>query len=511
LYGSRNWNPESHALSQGLGERLDVPQEWNEGAAPAWPVRAVAVGSKDCIANGDLIADGVPYAATFDGIIEACIIKQNPDDVLWTKVSDYQNCNVQRMYAFVILAMANDDGISVDRILRAFVGVGPVISFHKSDGVFNGVCTVTSATWQLVLFDGTRNAQQFALQAFNAIAGPQDFGGISTNPFWFDASTVAMAKMIGDGQAAGMRLMCVGHSYGGAVACLVAARNRQADALRAVVYMTFGCPKIGDLRFVNVLQTCKGICISNDGDIVTILPPDAKTLAPILPLFPAFDLLLWARWHRPMPQALLFPDGHFQPNAQVPTDTATILALVADVIAQQNFDPVTQHFLVGYVGRLYARCPDCCFPNQDPVCAEILIANPVLALTSAKRNPRGLILRPGVEIIVPDGTTCLKAIPLAAGVLHTLHPAANVHWYKFAVSVASHVADLTYPDFATAADLTAQAFRFPCGGSSFDSADLGATGLGTLHYVSSDVVGGYILLRVNYATGSSAPFTVQVT
>jgi pimeloyl-ACP methyl ester carboxylesterase len=416
LYGSRNWNPESHALSQGLGERLDVPQEWNEGAAPAWPVRAVAVGSKDCIANGDLIADGVPYAATFDGIIEACIIKQNPDDVLWTKVSDYQNCNVQRMYAFVILAMANDDGISVDRILRAFVGVGPVISFHKSDGVFNGVCTVTSATWQLVLFDGTRNAQQFALQAFNAIAGPQDFGGISTNPFWFDASTVAMAKMIGDGQAAGMRLMCVGHSYGGAVACLVAARNRQADALRAVVYMTFGCPKIGDLRFVNVLQTCKGICISNDGDIVTILPPDAKTLAPILPLFPAFDLLLWARWHRPMPQALLFPDGHFQPNAQVPTDTATILALVADVIAQQSFDPVTQHFLVGYVGRLYARCPDCCFPNEDPVCAEILIANPVLALTSAKRNPRGLILRPGVPL--PDGSTCELALTLALDTQH---------------------------------------------------------------------------------------------
>ena len=99
--------------------------------------------------------------------------------------------------------------------------------------------------------------------------------------------------------------------------------------------MTFGCPKVGDMRLVHVLQTCTGICISNDGDIVTILPPDAKTLAPILALFPGFDLLLWARWHRPVPQVLLFPDGHFQPNAQVPTDTATILALVADVVASK--------------------------------------------------------------------------------------------------------------------------------------------------------------------------------
>jgi pimeloyl-ACP methyl ester carboxylesterase len=506
LYGSRSWNPESHALAQGLGERLDVPQKWNEGAAPAWPVRAVAVGSKDCIANGDLIADGVPYAATFDGIIEACIIKQNPDDVLWTKVSDYQNCNVQRMYAFVILAMANDDGISVDRILRAFVGAGPVISFHKSDGVFNGVCTVTSATWQLVLFDGTRNAQQFALQAFNAIAGPQDFGGISTNPFWFDASTVAMAKMIADGQAAGMRLMIAGHSYGGAVACLVAARNRQADELRKVVYMTFGCPKIGDMRFVNVLQTCTGICISNDGDIVTILPPDAKTLAPINPLFPALDLTVWARWHRPVPQALLYPDGHFQPNAQVPTDTATMLALVADVIAQQSFDPVTQHFLVGYVGRLYARCPDCCFPNEDPVCHEIQIANPVLALTSAKRNPAGLIFRPGVTI--PPLGTCLNPVLLSTGVLHTVFIPFGIWWIAFDVAALDWIADLTLPSWATSNSNTAFSHQAPCGSAEIADVDLAFDGTGVLNWSAGQAASGRIWIQFINAQSGGRDITV---
>lgn len=430
LYGSRNWNPESHDLAQGLGERQDVPQVWIEGVAPAWPVARAAVGSPDCIADGDLLERAVPYAATFDGIIETCLVKQSADDILWTRVSDFQNCNLQRMYAFVLLSMANDDAISVDRVLRNFVGAGPTISFTPSNGIFNGCTTVTSATWQLVLLDGTRNAQQFALQAFNSVAGPQDFGGMSTNPFWFDASSVAQAKMLADGQAAGMRLMLVGHSYGGAVAAILAARNRQADANRKIVFLTFGCPKIGDGRFVQLLQECSGLCISNDGDLVTILPPDRKTLAPILLLFPLFPLMLWTEWQRPMPQTLLEPDGTMLPNAQVPTDTATILTLVTQVLTEQNLDPITQHFLVAYTGRLFNRCPDCCPPNDDDVCNEIILSNPVLSFTAALRAAPGLIFGPGVPIVVP-GSTCENAIVQAIGTIHDYNvPALQSLWVR---------------------------------------------------------------------------------
>jgi pimeloyl-ACP methyl ester carboxylesterase len=391
LYGSRSWQPESHEMAQGLGERLDVAQPWVEGNAPAWPAKAQAVGSPDCIASGALIDDAIPYGATFDGLIEACVFKQDPDIELWTKVSDYANCNVERMYAFVLLAMTNDDAGTINSVLRAFVGPGPAISFRKSNGIFNGITTVTSNSWQLVLIDGTRNAQQLALQAFYAIAGPQDFGGLSTNPFWFDASTVCMDKMVADGQTADMRIMLVGHSYGGAVACLAAARNRQASGNRKINFLTYGCPKIGDERLVNLLQRCNGLNISNDGDLVTILPPDRYLLAPLIPLFPLVPIFLWANWKRPMPQALLRPDGTLDANAPTPTDSSTLITLITQVVTFQQIEPILQHFLIEYLGRLYNRCPDCCFPCEDEVCEEIIMSNPVLSWTTAAKAQRGLV------------------------------------------------------------------------------------------------------------------------
>lgn len=383
-----------------------------------------------------MIEHGVPYAATFDGIIETCLVKQSADEILWTRVSDFQNCNLQRMYGFALLSMSNDDAPALERVLRNFVGPGPVISFTPSNGIFNGCTTVTSSTWQLVLLDGTRNAQQFALQAFNAIAGPQDFGGFSTNPFWFDASNIAQAKMLADGQAAGMRLMIVGHSYGGAVASIIAARNRQADAGRKIVYLTFGCPKVGDVRFVNLLLQCTGLCISNDGDLVTILPPDRNTLAPILALFPLIPLYLWENWRRPMPQQLLDAAGNIKLNAQTPTDTTTILALTTQVLAQQNLDPITQHFLVAYTGRLFNRCPDCCPPNDDDVCNEIILSNPVLSFTSPLRGDGGLIFGPGVPIPVND--ICDRAITIALGDVVVLpENLTTTRWWKVAVPSAT--------------------------------------------------------------------------
>jgi pimeloyl-ACP methyl ester carboxylesterase len=337
------------------------------------------------------------------------------------------------MYDFVILAMSNDDAPSVTRVLREFVGPGPTIQFLPSNGIYNGCTTVVSSTWILVLFDGTRNAQQAALQAFNAVLGPQDFGGLSTNPFWFESSTIGMQKMQLAGQTPLMRVMCVGHSYGGAVACLVAARNKQADAHRTVHFLTLGCPKIGDTRFVRLLQTCNGLNLANDGDLVTVLPPDRHTLIPLLPFFPGIGLLVWAQWQRALPSALLRSDGSLLPNQQTRTDTATIATLVAQVLAQQALDPIIQHFLVAYGNRLFARCPDCCFPTDDDICEDIIVSNPVIGFTTAAKPERGLVFRPGVPIIV-DGTTCAKAFSFVVGqVLDFGDTTPTPQWWKIVV------------------------------------------------------------------------------
>lgn len=420
LYGSRSWYPESHALAQGLGERLDNAQPWFAGQPPAWPVRSTFVGSPECIASGEMLANAIDYNETFDGIIDACIIKQNPEDVLWSKLSDYNNCNVQRMYTFVIMAIANDDENAIRSVLTAFLGVGPAIAYHPSNGVFNGVVTVTSATWQLVIINGTENAQQFALQAFVVPLGPLNFGGFSTSPFWYAASDSVVGKMLADGQTAAMRLMIVGHSYGAVVGLICAARNRQADVGRKINFLTFGCPKIGDRRLVELVESCAGLNIANEGDIVTILPPDRYLLAPLIPLFPLLPLYLWQEWERPKPQVLLRPDGSMEANLPTPMDTVTILALVTQMLAMGELDPVVPHYTITYNGRLFARCPDCCFPCVDEVCEQIIVSNPVLAWTMPRRARTGLIWGPGVPIAIPDGSTCLLAIPLALATTYSV-------------------------------------------------------------------------------------------
>lgn len=416
LYGSKNWHPENHPIEQGLGESLEAKQRWRKGNLPAWPVRVTAVGDADCIAGGERVADGFAVEDSYDGILPACILPQDPFEFLWSVVSDFDNCLVQRVYAFIIVAMINDDENAVRKVIVDWLGDGPTIAFHPQRGVWNGITTITTPSWQVVIMDGTRNAQQFALQGFAFVAGPTNFGTFSTAPLWYQAADRAIATMQDDNFPLTGKLMCVGHSYGGAVASLVAAKNRAWLAEKEIRYLTFGMPKLGDSRIVDLVNKCQGLGIINEGDLVTILPPDAYLLAALVPLFPLLPLPLYTEWERVKPQSFLRDDGVLIPERLPGTDTVTLLQLVTRVITQQQIDPIEQHYMVSYLARLQLRCPECAFPCEEVVCEEIRVQNPVLALTVPPNPKIGRIVFNQPSSIMP-GETCLGALDWPLGVV----------------------------------------------------------------------------------------------
>ena len=73
-----------------------------------------------------------------------------------------------------------------------------------------------------------------------------------------------------------------GHSRGGALAVLTANRMRQSGLNPSAVY-TFGCPRVGDIRFAESVKT-PHFRFANVGDLIPKLPPRRKYRPVVSPL-----------------------------------------------------------------------------------------------------------------------------------------------------------------------------------------------------------------------------------
>lgn len=74
------------------------------------------------------------------------------------------------------------------------------------------------------------------------------------------------------------KVLCIGHSLGGAVAQMDAVflRNKLPKRIR-VQYVGFGVPRVGDSRWASVVESKLGnsqVHVTNDDDIVPHTPPE---------------------------------------------------------------------------------------------------------------------------------------------------------------------------------------------------------------------------------------------
>jgi len=365
--GSKIWLDKNHSFEQGQGEILTATQVYDDGRVPHPIPLALRVGNAECIESGERQGDALTPENTYNGFPVQCFLAIDPDIRPFIESENVITCVIQRLFARVIEFQYADATQRIDDLIHAFFGVNVVITHHAENGVFPSCVTIKSPGWSIVSLDGTRNFTQLAFQAMDSLAGPTDQGNYGTMETWLNASMMISRYMRDDELPTDTPIMLAGHSYGGAVACVLAVRLRNEQPTRRINLLTFGCPKPGDQRMINILATCNQFHLANFDDIVTVVPPDLRELEPFEFILGRNTINALARW-RP-------PSRVFRQNEQgVIVDLATpdIGSLVLGNIINRIFDgnfspPITGHTIEEYFRRITLRCPGGNWPINEQV------------------------------------------------------------------------------------------------------------------------------------------------
>jgi hypothetical protein len=484
--GSRNWYDKNHIIEQGLGEDISTSPRWNAGQIPAAPPLPIVVGSLDCIRDGETIEHSIVASDLIDGFSPLCY---GPEERLpiWREISAYARCVMQRFWATVICHCYNDDLANIEEIVSDLIGNIATIKLHKGNSVFPTLVTIVTPEWSAIAYSGTSNFQQFALQALYSLAGPVNFGVLSTMPLWYDSATRGIQFLEDDGYVLGTPVFCCGHSYGAASALITAARIRAAHSTAFIRFLAFGCPKIGDLRLQTLISRCGGYSIENTGDIVTFVPFNELQIWAFLGIFNPLQLLLMTKWQSPPYRFLQHEDGRLLPREDDRVTSGDVGAVLTAAFNAIQLSPILPHRIASYEARAKLRCNEVSWPINESVLADYDLC---------------------LEI---DGKTCEASITLETGVMHSLTAEPGSNWYKFVVDVAFHFATIAYPDFATSDTATAFSLRGPCNGVTVDEAHLNIDGSGFPVWFDTDVFDGFVWLNLTLAGSVSHPFTVEVT
>lgn len=439
---SRDWNDKNWPHDVRLGEVVDAKHAYYRGDAPTVPPLNRSVGNAECIQLGDRVSEGVPSVDLIDGFAPACMI-----DDAWARVSSYNQCATRRVYASLIVQLYAFDDESIHATIAGWLGdlLAPdeyTVKVRHHVGVMPGIITIVTPGWTVFVLDGTSNFQEIALQAFAFAQAPANFGIIGTVPLYYQAASYLLNALETDGMVAGNPVMSVGHSYGGAVALVTAARLRWPDPQRELKYLTFGSPKIGSESFVELVRTMKGWNLANDDDLITILPPDAREFLSLFPVLPWPAMTNWGFWHRPPNQVVMDLEGRLFTSQTRFLDMQTLLAIAEDAFEQQVIAPINGHRSGEYLRRIERLCPDAEWPIKKPTSKKIWLPEAVMTLTGKPKPSRDGALVFTYAPIPAPGETCLTALEMELGESFTWSKAMMPQaWFKCNIpgGVTSHV------------------------------------------------------------------------
>ena len=372
--GSRRWLDHNRTLVQSLGEDLKTKQVHETGVFAGQVPAPRVVGSQQCIQDGELLADAVDPVDLFHGYPLECFIPvpapqppPPPQPRDFERASAWDRCAVQRLWAKIIDFSYADAEDEIVKTIRNFCQ-GPVdVRWISPRGEHVGITLAIGTDWACVCLDGTRNFQQLAMQALYSKNGPTNIGIFGTSPFWYNEATTVMSAMRAAGILDRRAIFLSGHSYGGAVALLIAARLRFVDRNRTIRYLTYGCPKPGDDRLKDLLELCSGASLRNDNDLVTTIPPDLASITPTVIVFPQVLSFLYQDWTRPPTALTQDDDGKLIPGGDFEISTLVLIDIIRRAILMQEFSRVIGHGISEYIRRIELRCPNVEWPINEEV------------------------------------------------------------------------------------------------------------------------------------------------
>lgn len=360
-YGSRNWVDDEYDPEPELGEVTGAREKGTVFGLPAPYSRAVLVGSATCVERGDHWPLPV-IARTVVGWDSRCyppIPSPPPEPTI-----DVSNCHDQQRLALILELLYQGDGLAAETEFLAWFPGAVVARVPNSASAIPGslVCTFGSQT--LVVVSGSTNFLQWALQGIYGLTGQTNVGFYSTLPLWEQAADAMIARVFASPSVPTGRIYLAGHSYGGAVCNILAARYRVGQPGRYIGLFTIGSPKPGDFRLRDLAALTDQYQFVNDQDPVPHLPPSGGEFRLYDWIITALERTRWLGYTRPSVQIGLGPNGE---RRQAPT-AEDVYQLVALILIQHLYgqfpDVIFAHLPSEYRRRLV--CPGEPAPSPTP-------------------------------------------------------------------------------------------------------------------------------------------------
>jgi len=246
---------------------------------------------------------------------------------------------------------ANDGTAKND--LGAFLAPGAgLFQWVNDSSLLPGMALAYDGQQCFVAMAGTTNFQQLATQIAYGATGPTNVGAFSTNLQWYISAIAIGSRISSQGVSATLPITICGHSYGGALAVVLAAVFKLAQPERHVNVITYGMPRPGDRRLAAKVAGIRQFHLSNVADPVTALPPIGLELLPFGLLVPGPLYEQWSTMDKPHGQILINRDGGLFDTEAPALLYSALLDAINVIVVNGTLPAFTNHTIAEYVRRL---------------------------------------------------------------------------------------------------------------------------------------------------------------
>lgn len=346
FWGSRNWTTDDYLEAPDLGEVRGVRQRYHSGLTPNPYPEGPGIGDP-LTGEGPFVFDEYSQGFPLD-----CYVNLGSGVRLLPFVPDIDSKFGQLPLAKVIDKLYSDD-VAAGVMLAGFMGPGTVVAtVPNSSSVIPGTVIGVNGDDCVCCIAGTSNITQAATYSVFSLTGPVDVGQYSTNLLWYAAAQLIQDRIDAAGGNPLGRITLAGHSYGGAVAHVIAADYVRWNPARVVNCCTFGACKCGDERMQALLRRARVVRLANDGDPVPSLPPSYVQALPYLIGLPAVLVTNWEQLTQPTGQRVLFANGTILETEASTLDVQYLAYVVACVVGSIPMVLPFPHSIGEYVNRL---------------------------------------------------------------------------------------------------------------------------------------------------------------
>lgn len=447
-FGSGHWRKGDHGPGTGTGQITTLPIEWDSGQPPNdIPLFTVVTQDQNSRFSDTLSYPsdaGVTLRSGFDTL---CFNHPGVElDLSAGLRPDITDCCWQRVLARMMELLDEHLPASTQKVrdaARLIWGVDALIDVLPGPDRLGVILVVRTEGFYVTLLTGVQDTAQFLVECFHGLQPTQNQGQFGTSNHWFDLST-KLGELLFDflGMDPDHPITFVGHSRGGVVSYLLAARMVKTNGARDIEVLTYGCPKPGDVPCVQAIAMGRQRHLANAQDPIPFVPPQGLDVQAFIALLGAARVANLSTWNCYREYQFL-EEGQqpmVGPRRDLPFEL--VRTWLVQILRGQLPEPVEAHLIRSYQLRLQICCngPEFPFTQQiwdllfgDAQARGGLMLGRDGDLVVADHDG-GLLLAGEGSLIFAPGDDCDSALQLSSGETFAwTTDGLNEQWYKYPI------------------------------------------------------------------------------